>query len=272
LEYPFFLRSGNGDFNGGGEALRVRTWTSWRERFDGARYQQNTEQEAFMRKALEIGGVVAAVVLIAFGAGAVVIGLQGRSTVSESLKEEHVEGQPEMTASRVAEEAKKNHITGLKLPTCSVAGETIDTGEKAYCFAQYMRAHAYIDTGGYTYSQLGRYEAEEGAPKGQLKEGGGTENMLYAVTDPSTGLPKTNPNRETWETEAALSTALNAAYMGEKTAQFGMVVGLALLLTGIGFLVLVASGVVAHSEPRLRLLRYLRSKFGEHGGSGPVTE
>jgi hypothetical protein len=223
-----------------------------------------------MRKALEIGGVVAAVVLIAFGAGAVVIGLQGRSTVSESLKEEHIVGAAEMNSSQVAEEAKKEGVTGVSLPTCSVANVAIDSGEKAYCFAKYMRIHALLSTGGFTYSQLGRYEAEPGTPKGQLKEGGGTDNMLYAVTNPETGLPKENPGREIWVTEAALSTALNAAYMGEKTAQFGMVVGLALLLTGIGFAILVASGVVAHSEPRLQLLRRLRARFG--GESGAVTQ
>ncbi|MGB7587231.1 MAG: hypothetical protein WBM00_00825 [Solirubrobacterales bacterium] len=215
-----------------------------------------------MRKVLEIGGVIAAVILIAFGAGAVVIGLQGRTTVSDSLKEEHIVGSNEMTASEVAAEAKQDGITGVKLPTCSVAGEVIDSGEKAYCFAQYMRAHALINSGGYTYSQVGRYEAEPGTPKNELAAGGGTEDMLYAVTDPETGLPKENPTREIWVEEAALSTALNAAYMGEKTAQFGMVVGLALLLTGIGFAILVASGVVAHSEPRLELLRRLRKKAG----------
>ena len=214
-----------------------------------------------MRKALEIGGVIAAVILIAFGAGAVVIGLQGRSTVSESLKEENVVGTSEMTASQVAEEAKNEGITGVKLPSCDVAGQLVDSGEKAYCFAQYMRAHALLSTGGYVYSELGRYEAEAGTPKNELKPGGGTDNMLYAETDETTGLPKTNPGREIWETEAALSTALNAAYMGEKTAQFGMVVGLALLLTGIGFAILVASGAVAHAEPRLLILRKFRDKI-----------
>jgi hypothetical protein len=216
-----------------------------------------------MRKVLEIGGVIAAVILIAFGAGAVVIGLQGRATVSESLKEEHIVGTNEMTASQVSKEAKEDGVTGAKLPSCSVANQVIDSGEKAFCFAQYMRAHALLNTGGYTYSQVGRYEAEPGTPKGEMAEGGGTENMLYAVTNPSTGLPKENPNRETWVEEAALSTALNAAYMAEKTAQFGLVVGLALLLTGIGFAILVISGAVAHAEPRLRLLRKLREKIGK---------
>ena len=39
-------------------------------------------------------------------------------------------------------------------------------------------------------------------------------------------------------TETALSTALNVSYMAEQLALFGIVVGVALLLTGIGLLIL----------------------------------
>ena len=41
-----------------------------------------------MRKVFEIGGLVAAVVLVAFGATAIVMGINGRTTVSNSLKAE----------------------------------------------------------------------------------------------------------------------------------------------------------------------------------------
>jgi hypothetical protein len=30
----------------------------------------------------------------------------------------------------------------IELPTCDVVDETIDTGDEARCFAQYMRVHA----------------------------------------------------------------------------------------------------------------------------------
>ena len=39
-------------------------------------------------------------------------------------------------------------------------------------------------------------------------------------------------------TETALTTALNMSYMAENLAMFGIVVGVALLLAGIGFVVL----------------------------------
>ena len=43
-------------------------------------------------------------------------------------------------------------------------------------------------------------------------------------------------------TETALSTALNASYMAESLSLFGIVVGIALLLSGIGFGILAAGG------------------------------
>ena len=50
-----------------------------------------------MRKTFEIGGLVAAVVLIAFGAGALIMSVQGRDTVRHSLKLEQIVGSPDMT-------------------------------------------------------------------------------------------------------------------------------------------------------------------------------
>ena len=47
-----------------------------------------------------------------------------------------------------------------------------------------------------------------------------------------------------WISETALSTALNTSYMAEQVALFGIVVGIALLLSGIGFLVLTLGGAL----------------------------
>ncbi len=41
-----------------------------------------------------------------------------------------------------------------------------------------------------------------------------------------------------WVTETALATALKVSYMAEKIAVFGIVVGIALILTGIGLVIL----------------------------------
>ena len=49
-------------------------------------------------------------------------------------------------------------------------------------------------------------------------------------------------------TETSLSTALNLSYMAEQLALFGIVVGFALMLTGIGFLVLAIGGALRHAR------------------------
>jgi F0F1-type ATP synthase membrane subunit c/vacuolar-type H+-ATPase subunit K len=208
-----------------------------------------------LRKVFEIGGVVAAAVLIAFGVAAIAMGANGRSTVNSSLKQEYLVGTPDMTPSAIAQEAKKAGLpASIKLPTVSVAGKTIDTGSEARAFATYMRIHALEATGGYTYAQMGRFQALPTAPKSQLAIGGGTDNPLYAVTDPKTKQPVANGARNVWVTETALSTALNASFMADRIALFGIVVGVALLLSGIGFGILAVSGALRNPETALTFL------------------
>jgi hypothetical protein len=48
-------------------------------------------------------------------------------------------------------------------------------------------------------------------------------------------------------TETALATALNVSYFAERVGVFGIVMGIALLLTGIGFLVLTIGGALERS-------------------------
>ena len=50
-------------------------------------------------------------------------------------------------------------------------------------------------------------------------------------------------------TETALSTALNASFLAENVALFGIITGVAFLLTGIGFGVLVLFGSLRGREP-----------------------
>jgi hypothetical protein len=47
-----------------------------------------------------------------------------------------------------------------------------------------------------------------------------------------------NSVRDLWVTATSLTTALNTAFLAERIALFSIVMGVALLLTGIGFLVL----------------------------------
>ena len=184
------------------------------------------------RTVLEVGGYAAGVILVAFGIAAIVLGMTGRSTVADSLKQEYIVGGSDMNPTAIATAAREAGLPpDIELPTCDVADEPITSGGEARCFAEYMRIHALEATDGLTYAQLPRFATEDGQ---------GTNDPAQALTGDN-GQPVSNPIREVWITETALATALNSSYMGERLAFFGIVVGIALLLTGIGFLVLAAA-------------------------------
>ena len=197
-----------------------------------------------MRKAFEIGGLVAAVVLIAFGAGTILMSINGRDTVRNSLKLEQIVGTPDMTPSAIKGEAAKAGLTGITLPTCSVAGKAVTTGATARCFASYMRIHALEASGGLTYAEMPHYATADGK---------GTNDATAALQ--ANGRPVDNAARNVWVTETALTTALNTSYLAEQIALFGLVVGIALLLTGIGFGILAVGGALRNPETAIRFLR-----------------
>jgi len=207
-----------------------------------AQHQAETTESAVksnrLRTVLEWGGFAAGAILVAFGVVAIVMGFNGRGTVADSLKLEKITGTPDMTPALIAKEAKEAGLTGVSLPTKSVAGLQINSGDRARTFAGYMRIHTLEATGGYTYAQMGRFQAKPDAPKAQLAVGGGTDNPQWAVMDTATKQPVANGARNIWVTETALTTALNTSYMADQLGLFGIVVGVALLLSGIGFVVL----------------------------------
>ena len=187
-----------------------------------------------MKKILEFGGVAAGVVLIAFGVAAIVLGVNGKNTVASSLKEQAIVGSPDMTPSAIKDEAKAAGLpASIVLPTCNVAGKTVNSGATARCFADYMRIHAYESTGGVPYSQMPRYATADGK---------GTNDAAAALQ--SNGRPMDNAARNIWVTETALSTALNVSYMADQLGNFGIVVGVALLLSGFGFVILALGGAL----------------------------
>jgi hypothetical protein len=176
------------------------------------------------RKFFEYGGIAASVVLIAFGAGSIAIGAWGINTVRDSLAREQIVGTPDS----------------------SIPGRKVDTGSEAKAFADTMRKHALEATDGQVYSQMGRFIDKNGNP---------TSDEALAAKNPETGQPVENGKRNLWVTETALTTALNMAYLGERVGVFGIVMGIALLLTGIGFLVLTLGGALRRKEavdPALR--------------------
>jgi hypothetical protein len=160
-----------------------------------------------MTKLFRYGGIVASIVLIAFGVGSVVIGYQGRDQVRTELAREQIVGTEDST----------------------IAGQKVDTGTEAQAFAKIMRTHTLEATGGQTYAQMGRYLDTSGKP---------TNDEKLAAKNEQSGKPVDNPLRQLWVTETALTTALNTAYFAESVSTFVIVIGFALLLVGVGFFVL----------------------------------
>ncbi len=202
------------------------------------------------RRILEIGGVIAGALMIAFGVVALVLGVDARGTVTDELSAEYIVGSADMTPAEIKKSADEAGLT-VALPTCDVAGKEIKNGSDARCFGQYMRIHALESTGGLTYAQMGRFVAADNPD-----DPAGTNDTAAALTDES-GAPVSNGRRNTWVTETALATALNVSYMAEQIALFGIVVGIALLLSGIGFMILAvivlgSSRATAASEKGMR--------------------
>ena len=195
-----------------------------------------------MRKMLEIGGMLAAVVLVGFGIAAIVIGAEGRSTVNSNVAEQKIVGTPDMTPQGIKAEAAKSglDVAALNIPTCSVANKPVEDGTSARCFAQYMKIHALEATGGQLYSQMPRYATADGK---------GTDVEAQALK--AGGKPVPNQAREVWVQETALSTALNTSYMASQISMFGIVVGIALLLAGLGFGILAVGGALRNRDSAL---------------------
>jgi len=199
-----------------------------------------------MKRLLEIGGVVAGVVLIAFGAAAIVLANNGKNTIASELKFQQITGSPDMTPAAIKAEAKAAglNLATTPIPTCNVANVAITNGDQARCFGEYMKVHTLEATGGVPYALMGRYVALSTAPKSALTPDGATNDPKYAQIDAATTQPVTNGARDIWVTYTSLTGALDASYMAEQMANFGLVVGIALLLSGFGFAILALGGAL----------------------------
>ena len=188
----------------------------------------------------ELGGYFAALVLVAFGIASLVMGVNGRNEVRKDVKREYIVGSPDMNKTAILAEAKEAKLPAAilaTLPTCNVAGKAINTGSRAKCFASYMRIHTLESTGGYTYAQMGRFTAKP-ARRSRARARRRHDNTKFALIDPTTQQPVANGARNLWVTETALTTALNTSFFAEQVSMFGIVIGIALLLVGIGLAIL----------------------------------
>ena len=167
--------------------------------------------------------------LVVFGAAAIYMGVDGRATVRDSLKQE-----------QIIFGAADDPAVAKFAPQW--ADEQVTTGTQARAFAQVIHEHALEGSGGLTYAQMGRFVSAD-----DPENPAGTSDEAAALKDEK-GNPVSNSARNTWVTATALSTALNMSYMAEQMALFGIVVGIALLLSGIGFIVLALGGALRRRE------------------------
>jgi hypothetical protein len=174
-----------------------------------------------MKKWFAYGGIAASVILVAFGAGAIAIGVNGYNTVRD-----------EIAAQQIVAGDDAAELTNGKLQP----GEEITTGAEARAFADIMEHHTLDATQGKRYAEMGRFLTPEGKD---------TSDEALAAKTPD-GRPVENGLRNMWVTETALTTALNTSFFAERVAVFSIVMGAALLLTGIGFLVLTLGGALGY--------------------------
>ncbi len=195
------------------------------------------------RRILELGGIIAGVLMVAFGIGALIMSVNARNTVNDEIKREQIVGSADMNPAEITKAMEEAGLKDVAAPSCDVAEQKIETGDDARCFASYMRIHALESSGGLTYSQMGRFlSASDPA------DPAGTSDDTAALKDDA-GKPVANAARNTWVTETALATALNVSYMASQIALFGLIVGIALLLSGIGFIILALVVLGKHDKP-----------------------
>jgi hypothetical protein len=178
-------------------------------------------KETVMKKWFAYGGVAASVILVAFGIGAIVIGATGLNTVRD-----------EIAAQKITATDDAAELTNGRLQP----GQEIKTGAEARAFADIMEHHTLKSTEGKRYAEMGRFLTPKGTD---------TSDEALAAKGPN-GRPVENGLRNMWVTETALTTALNTSFFAERVAYFSIVMGAALLLTGIGFLVLTLGGALGY--------------------------
>jgi hypothetical protein len=174
-----------------------------------------------MKKLFAYGGIAASVILVAFGIGAIAIGVTGLNTVRD-----------EITAQKIVAGDDAAELTNGRLQP----GQEITTGAEARAFADIMEYHTLDSTKGKRYAEMGRFLTPKGTD---------TSDEALAAKGPN-GRPVENGLRNMWVTETALTTALNTSFFAERVAYFSIVMGIALLLTGIGFLVLTLGGALGY--------------------------
>ena len=100
-----------------------------------------------MKKFFGYGGIAASVILVAFGAGAIVIGANGYNDVRD-----------EIVAQKITATDDAAELTDGRLQP----GQAIKTGADARAFADIMEHHTLESTEGKRYAEMGRFLTPDG--------------------------------------------------------------------------------------------------------------
>src|SRR5882672_5273009 len=95
------------------------------------------------RRILQIGGIAAGAILVVLGIGSLALSINAHNIVGDELGQQSIVGSADMSPDAIKAEAEKAGLPStISLPDCDVAGQVIENGSDARCFAQYMRIHA----------------------------------------------------------------------------------------------------------------------------------
>ena len=194
------------------------------------------------RRILELGGIAAGVLMIAFGIGSLVLGINARNTVRDELTREFIVGSPDMNPAETEKAVEEAGLSNVPIPSCDVAEKEIKTGDRRPLLRP-VHAHPRARVVGRQHLRADGTLRRRGGPDDPK----GTSDEAAAAKDES-GKPISNGARNTWVTETALATALNVSYMAEQIGLFSVVVGIALLLSGIGFIILALAVLGGHDR------------------------
>ena len=181
-------------------------------------------------KIFEIGGYVAAAMLVAFGIAAdPARDENGRNQVRSDVKREFIVGSPDMNKTAILAEAKQARAPrgDHGRPADLQRRRHGDRHRRAGEVLRLVHADPLVRGDG-------RQDVRTDGPLPDRGEEGPSDPKLAAI-DPTTKQPVENGARNLWVTETALTNALNTSFFAEQVAMFGIVVGIALVLSGFGF-------------------------------------
>ena len=161
-----------------------------------------------MKKFFAYAGMAASIVLVAFGIGAIVIGVAGRSDVRAEIAAQQI------TAGDDAAELTNGRLQ---------PGQAVKTGADARAFADIMEFHTLKSTDGKRYAEMGRFVTPSGTD---------TSDEALAAKTPDGRLSRTGS--ATCGSQDGPHAALNIASSQQRVALFSIVMGIALSPTGIG--------------------------------------